>query len=34
MQKTTGLNRRCFCGAAASVAAGTMGSPFLLQKGA
>jgi hypothetical protein len=32
MQKTLGLNRRRFCGAAATVAAGTLGSPFF-QKG-
>ena len=33
MQKTLGLNRRRFCGAAATVAAGTLGSPFFFQKG-
>jgi hypothetical protein len=34
MQETLGLNRRRFCGAAATVAAGTLGSPFFFQKGA
>lgn len=29
----TGLNRRRFCGAAATVAAGTLGSPFFFSEG-
>ena len=32
MQETLGLNRRRFCGAATTVAAGTLGSPFFFRR--